>query len=98
MKWVNSFIKNISALSLGIIVAFFVMEGVLRVYNPFDFRVKGDKIVLPVNKKYIIKNDDLQKTHTKFDEKIVHTKNSLGFRGEDPPDDFSEYLTILAVG
>ena len=51
-----------------------------RVYNPFESRVKGDKIVLPANKKYVIRNNILKK----LDKNIIRTKNSLGFRGEEP--------------
>jgi lysophospholipase L1-like esterase len=90
--------KNLTALLIGIIIVFFIIEGILRIYNPFEFRVRGDKIVLPVNKKYVIKNDRSQKKPTKFDDIIIHTKNSLGFRGEEPPADFSEHLTIITVG
>ncbi|WP_460943714.1 SGNH/GDSL hydrolase family protein [Spirosoma daeguense] len=28
----------------------------------------------------------------------IHTKNSLGFRGEEPPKDWSKHLTVLTVG
>ena len=34
----------------------------------------------------------------KLDEKIIHTKNSLGFRGDEPPDDFNPALTVVTVG
>ena len=98
MNWVTKLSKNFLALFIGIIIAFTLSEGILRIYNPFDFRVKGDKIILPVNKKYVIKKDRSQKKHSKFDETIIHTKNSLGFRGEEPPANFSEYLTIITVG
>jgi len=91
----KNIVKNIAALIMGCIFAFLIMEVFLRVYNPFDFRVKGDKIVLPANKKYVIKNKGLSK---KFDDVIIHTKNSLGFRGEEPPGDFEKYLTIITVG
>jgi len=102
VKFMKKTLKNILALLLGCILAFFIMEGVLRVYNPLDFRVKGDKIVLPANKKYVIRKyqgkSNLHEKYIKFDETIIHTKNSLGFRGEEPLDDFSGYLTIIAVG
>jgi lysophospholipase L1-like esterase len=102
MKRVKNYIKNLLALSLGIFLAFFLMEGILRLYNPFNFRVKGDKIILPANKKYVIKRDAFggssQISREKFDEIIIHSTNSLGFRGEEPPKDFNSYLTILTIG
>jgi lysophospholipase L1-like esterase len=91
-------IKNIAQNSLllliGIIIAFATVEALLRIYNPFEFRVKGDKIILPVNKEYIFKNNEIEK----LDKIIIHKKNSLGFRGEEPPKDFKDYLTIITIG
>jgi len=90
--------KNFTALLLGLIIAFFIAEGALRIYNPIDFRVKGDKIVLPVNKKYVIKKKHSPTRPSKFDDTIIHTVNSLGFRGEEPPANFSSFLKIITVG
>lgn len=95
MKWTGIALKNVLALLMGTIIAMLLMEGILNIYNPFDFRVRGDKIVLPANKRYVIKKDN---THKKFDKIIIHTKNSLGFRGEEPPKDFLNHLTIITVG
>jgi lysophospholipase L1-like esterase len=94
----KNFIKNVLALLIGIVMAFLIMEALLRVYNPFAFRVKGDKIVLPVNNKLVFKSDMSKGLVSKFDETIIHTTNSLGFRGEEPPSDFEKYLTIITVG
>ncbi|HXC67154.1 MAG TPA: SGNH/GDSL hydrolase family protein [Nitrospiraceae bacterium] len=71
-----------------------VLEVFLRVFNPIGFRVRGDKIILPSNTRYDVVNE----TVPKLDHKITHTKNSLGFRGEEPPKDWASYLTIIAVG
>ncbi|MBI5674619.1 MAG: SGNH/GDSL hydrolase family protein [Nitrospirae bacterium] len=102
MNRAKNFIKNIAVLLIGIVLSFIILEGILRIYNPFESRVKGDKIVLPVNKEYIIENAKLrkrfQKSLKKFDDTIIHRKNSLGFRGEKPPRDFADYLTIVTVG
>ncbi len=102
MNWIKDFIKNILVLLIGIILSFVILEGILRIYNPFDSRIKGDKIVLPINKEYVIENAKLRrkfkKSLKKFDETIIHRKNSLGFRGEEPPKDFANYLTIVTVG
>lgn len=89
-KWV----KNSLALFLGCLVALMAAELALRLYNPFGFRVKGQKIIIPANERFVISNNRV----SKLDKTIIHTKNSLGFRGEDPPEDFEDYLTIVAVG
>jgi len=86
-------IINTFLLLTGCLISLVILEGFLRIYNPFDLRIKGDKIVLPVNRNYSYKaNID------GLDNIIIHKKNSLGFRGEEPPVDFNEYLTIITVG
>ena len=78
----------------GLLLATGVLEVAFRVHNPFETRVIGDKIVLHANRTYEYKND----LSEKLDEKITHTKNSLGFRGDEPPDDFNPALTVVTVG
>jgi lysophospholipase L1-like esterase len=91
----TSFLKNLSLLALGCLVALALLEVLLRVYNPLEIRFKPDRIVLPVHKRYLIDNTD---KFTKLPPRTVHTKNSLGFRGEEPPANFQDYLTILTIG
>ncbi len=87
--------KNLVVMFVGLLFAFILIEIMLRVMgNPFGFRIKGDQILLPVHRQYEIHNT----TNDKLDEYIVHKKNSLGFRGVEPPADFENYLTILVVG
>ncbi len=86
--------KNILAVIIGLSVSFFLLEGLLRVFEPIEFRVKGNKIVLPRDKKYRIVNDKTDK----LDKIIATSRNHLGFRGEMPPRNFAGYLTIIAVG
>jgi lysophospholipase L1-like esterase len=77
-----------------LVFTFFAAEILLRVFHPFPVRLKGDKIVLPQNQVYVVKN-----TNTlKMDEKIIHTKNSLGFRGDEKPEGFKNYISMLTVG
>jgi len=90
----NSILMNILLSLLGCLIALVLLEGLLRIYNPIDLRVRGDKIVLPINRNYRYKND----TIPGLDKVIVHRKNSLGFRGEEPPIDFMKYLTIITIG
>lgn len=86
--------KNLLAIILGLSVSFLLLEGLLRIFRPIEFRVKGNKIVLPRDKKYQIINDKTDK----LDKIIATSRNHLGFRGEMPPPDFAGSLTIVAVG
>jgi len=69
-------------------------EFVLHIYNPLPFRVHGNRIVLPVHQRYRFHNERA----SKLDAVTTHTKNSLGFRGPDPPKDFGKRLTLITIG
>ena len=92
---INKSLKNIGVLLGGCLVALAVLEVLLRVYNPLEIRFRPDRIVLPVNKRYVIDNAG---KFTKLPPATIHTKNRLGFRGQAPPRDFRDYLTILTIG
>jgi lysophospholipase L1-like esterase len=92
---INDIMKNLGVFLGGCLVALLVMEVLLRVYNPLEIRFKPDRIVLPVNKHYLLNNVG---KFTKLPAKTVHTKNSLGFRGAPPPPNFQDYLTIVTIG
>jgi len=77
-----------------LVFTFFTAEILLRIFHPFPVRLKGNKIVLPQNQVYNINNVN----SAKLDKNIVHRKNSLGFRGEEKPEGFSNYLSIVTVG
>ena len=77
-------------LTIFILIA---LEIILRIYNPIPFRIKGDKIVLPINQSYSFKN-----SYSCFDSLIIHKKNSMGFRGEELPKNASNYTKIITVG
>lgn len=81
--------------SLFLVVTTLVLsELLLRLYNPFHFRVKGNSVQLPVNQKYkitTIASDGL-------DAVITHSKNQLGFRGPDMGKDFADRYSIFVVG
>lgn len=87
-------IKNTAFIIYVVLVVFVGLEIFLRIYNPIPLRVKGDKIILTSNRKFIINNDKIPV----LDKVIVHTKNSLGFRGPEKPLNFDEYLSIITVG
>jgi lysophospholipase L1-like esterase len=87
--------KNILVLLISFTLVLGVCELILRVYNPLGFRIKGNKIILPINKKEIIHHEH---GLGKLDKVVVHQSNSLGFRGPEPPADFSRALTVVTVG
>jgi lysophospholipase L1-like esterase len=87
-------IKNTAFIIYVVLVVFVGLEIFLRFYNPIPLRVKGDKIILTSNRKFIMNNDKIPV----LDKVIVHTKNSLGFRGQEKPLNFDEYLSIITVG
>jgi lysophospholipase L1-like esterase len=90
----KSVLKNIFALFVGCFIAFAILEVFLRAFNPIPERIKGGEIVLPRNQSYKISNT----TMPQLDKTIVHTKNSLGFRGPDMPSNFENRLTVIVVG
>jgi lysophospholipase L1-like esterase len=90
----KKFLQNLLAVLIGCIAAVVLLEVGLRIYNPVRSTVKGYRIVLPINERYVVKNHRIGK----LDRTIVHTKNSLGFRGKEPPHEFSKYLTLLTIG
>src|SRR3974377_595373 len=87
--------KNAAVFLMGCLIGLGLLEGLLRAYNPLETRFKPDRIVLPVNKRYVIDN---RGRFGKLDPVTVHTKNPLGFRGEPPPQDFADYLTLITIG
>jgi lysophospholipase L1-like esterase len=90
----KNFVKNILAVILGLSVSFLLLEGLIRIFEPVEFRVKANRIKLPRDKKYHLVNDKTGK----LDEIIATSRNHLGFRGEMPTANFTGSLTIVAVG
>lgn len=81
-------------LSFGLLLALALLEVCLQIYNPFFARIKGNRIVLQANKRIQFTNRIIQG----LEETIVVTRNSLGFRGPEPPGDFASRLTLMTVG
>jgi lysophospholipase L1-like esterase len=87
--------KNLLVLLISLILVLGFCELVLRIYNPLGFRIKGDKIILPIHKKEIIHHEH---GLGKLDQVVTVQRNSLGFRGPEPPADFTNDLSIVTVG
>lgn len=86
--------RRLTRLTFQLLLVVVLLELALRLYNPLPFRVRGDRIVLPVRQSYTFDNRNARK----LDPVTHHTKNSLGFRGPEPPRDFARHLTILTIG
>jgi lysophospholipase L1-like esterase len=76
------------------LIILLAMELALRLYNPFHFRIRGQKILLPVSQRVVIDN----RINPKLDPVVVNTRNSLGFRGPEPPADWKSHFTVITVG
>lgn len=87
----NAFRAAMVIISLCIALA--AIEIALRAHDPFGFRVHGNRLTLPMNTQWIWPGGTAP-----FAPVIVHTKNSLGFRGPEPPLDFAHRLTVVCVG
>jgi lysophospholipase L1-like esterase len=85
---------NLIALFIGLIAALLLLEFLLHFYNPFQARIKGNRIVLLTNKQYHIRNDIIPS----LDPVVNESRNSLGFRGPNPPPDLADKLSIISVG
>lgn len=82
-------------LGIGCALALLLLEAWVRIAPPFEIRMKGDNIVLPVNTEIVVRNDG----HSpKLDSRIVLRRNSLGFRGAEPPEAFDDHITLVTVG
>jgi GDSL-like Lipase/Acylhydrolase family len=95
--------KGIRWLAYGVylfVLVFLLLEIALRIYNPFHFRLKGNQIILPINQRELITN----KINPKLDAQITVSRNSLGFRGPEPPAgwnrgrDRDAYLSFITIG
>lgn len=89
-----SLTRGIKIVAIQSLMTILLLEVVLRVYHPLQFRVRGDEIVLPAGARYTVTNA----VTPKLDREIVHTRNQIGLRGPDVPADFRARLSIVAVG
>jgi lysophospholipase L1-like esterase len=78
----------------GLLAALMLLEAFLRVRDPFGQRLRGTRILLPTNVRYALHNEG----DPRLEPEIVLSRNSLGFRGPEPPVDFDHALTVVAIG
>jgi lysophospholipase L1-like esterase len=86
--------KKLFLLVVSTLLSVLLGEFFLRVFQPFGFRLKGNKIILPTNSRTVYEIANAKK----LDRFVLNTRNSLGFRGEDPPHNFLRYLSIVTIG
>jgi lysophospholipase L1-like esterase len=86
--------RNLAYIIYLILFTFFALEIILRIYNPFHARIKGDKVILPANQTYYYHNNKI----ASLDKEIRVRYNSLGFQGPEKPANFDSCLSIVTVG
>lgn len=86
--------KYLLLLALGLGAGLGLVEVMLRVFQPFELRMRGDEIDLWPGREYVFELPDARQ----LDTVVYNTNNSIGFRGPEPPAEPQRYLTIIAVG
>jgi hypothetical protein len=83
-------------LRAGFVLGFYLalLEIGLRLFNPAPARAKVPSMNLARNIRCEIRNDRI----SRLAPLVIHSKNSLGFRGPEPPSDFASALTLFVVG
>lgn len=87
--------KKLLTIVIGVLISLGLCEVVLRIYNPFQSRVRGNEIILKSNYNRQVEIDPPIKG---LDAKVKYTTNSLGFRGPEPPKEWDASTTIITVG
>lgn len=87
--------KTIFLFIISCFTSFILLEILLRLYNPFPFQIHHNRIKLETNRYYEFKN---VKNLPGIDDVVYHKKNKLGFRGDYPPTDLADHLSIITVG
>jgi len=86
-------ILNLCALLLGILLALGMLEVALRIHNPVFQTVKAGKVVLRAN------YDETRKNHKPGIAPQIHIhNNAIGFRGDGPPPNLKDWLSLITVG
>ena len=85
---------NITIVVFAVILSLGAIEIVLSIHNPFFLNLRGNKITLPIYQKSVRVNPYA----TKLDKRVIVSRNSLGFWGEEPPINIDEFLSVVAIG
>ena len=87
-------VRRIKAAGGGILAGLLLCELALRIYNPSPAAVRNGHLILPANQKKVFSNTWI----SKLDTKIFYSRNSLGFRGPEPPAEISNLMSVITVG
>ena len=87
--------KKFIAVLIGCTIAFALCELILRSYNPFQSRIRGQEIIL---KSHLKKTIQIQPSIKGLSETIHYSTNELGFRGPAKPSQWDASKTIITVG
>ncbi len=88
----NQILRSIIYCLSILLFSFVLLELFLRIVIPKPFRITSNKIVLPANQVYKIKNN----INPYLDSVIIHSINSLGLRGPELKD--KSLFKIITVG
>lgn len=94
MSRLRNALGTAALLGFGLLLALAAAELFLRIVNPLGSRLMGDRIVLQRNYRQTITNEK----NPRLDAVIHFSRNSLGFRGAEPPADFARRLTVVVLG
>lgn len=94
MALMKKLLKKAGYILFVVLVTVLFFEIFLRIYNPFQSRLRGDKIVLTANRQFEIEN----RINPRLDSIIHVSLNELGFRGNPKPSHFDSVITIITVG
>ncbi len=87
---------NCTVILASILLGLVAIEVYVRLAQPYELRLRGTEIRLPYFQTYELRNE--LTGDGRLDPIAMHTKNGLGFRGPNPPDEFDQALTVLMVG
>lgn len=86
---------KITSIFIGCLIALIICEIVLRIYTPFQSRIKGHEIKLITNHHRQLK---LEVSNSTVDSFVTHSTNSLGFRGDEKPKEIENRFVVFTVG
>lgn len=84
-----------TAVLLSAFVDVVTLELLLRIWTPPEIRMRGNQILLKKNQ---VTENNYDFSSDKIKNNIIVRRNSLGFRGAEPPVNFSQRVSLVAVG
>lgn len=87
--------KKLITILIGLVIAFGLCELILRIYNPFNSRIRGNEIILKSNYR---KKVEIVPPVKGLEKSILYSTNSLGFRGPELPENKKGLIKLITVG